>query len=488
MKFHILIYGCQMNYADSSRIRAVLENAWMEYSQNIKQADIVVFDTCSVKQKAEDKITWKLQEIWKNQKIWITGCMVQHNMRYWKINKLINKDFKTKNNFGNFFWITKSKNPKIIWLSSKDFDNIEKGDDNMLYINHAFNPMFVNLRKKFKNLELFFRVDDISFLPLILRKLNYDVKLNDSISNEYQNILSNYSNQFLLKSAKTSFVPISTWCNQFCSYCIVPYARWLERHRNTDKIIDEVKNYLDNGVNEICLLWQIVNKHPDFSNILQEILKLKWLKWLRYTSPYPTFYNKEIFQLHENEEKLCPHIHIPVQSWSNKILKKMFRWYTVEQFKEFIDQIKSLKRNISITTDMIIWFPDETEEDFKQSLDLIKYSDFDMIYMSLYSPRPWTYWAKNYSDNIPYKIKHNRWSEMNELLNKLSLSNNQKEIWNTKEMMISWIEKNNIIWYIDNMKSVLIQKPKDISYSIWEFVKVEVTEAESLRLKWIIKK
>jgi tRNA-2-methylthio-N6-dimethylallyladenosine synthase len=178
---------------------------------------------------------------------------------------------------------------------------------------------------------------------------------------------------------------------------------------------------------------------------------------------------------------------MPVQSGSDDVLKRMFRWYTVEQYKEFIDQIRSLKRKISITTDMILWFPDETEDDFIKSLDLIEYSNFDMIYMSLYSPRPWTYWAKNYSDNIPYKTKHDRWSRMNDLLNKISFSNNQQELWKIKKMMISWIENNKITWYLDNMKNVLIKTVAYKNYSIWEFINVEIIEAESLRLNWKIK-
>ena len=129
------------------------------------------------------------------------------------------------------------------------------------------------------------------------------------------------------------------------------------------------------------MLGQIVNKHPDFITIIQEILKLKELKRLRYTSPYPTYYSKELLALHEQEEKLCPHIHMPLQSGSDTVLKKMFRGYTTKQAKEFIGNIKKLKRNISITTDIIVGFPDETEEDFQQTLALMKYGKFDMIYI-----------------------------------------------------------------------------------------------------------
>ena len=136
------------------------------------------------------------------------------------------------------------------------------------------------------------------------------------------------------------------------------------------------------------MLGQIVNKHPEFVKIVKEILKLKGLKRLRYTSPYPTYYSKELLALHEKEEKLCPHIHMPLQSGSDSILKKMFRGYTVKQAKDRIDNIRKLKRDISITTDIIVGFPGETEADFKKTLSLVKYGKFDMIYIGIYSQRP----------------------------------------------------------------------------------------------------
>ncbi|HBB03714.1 TPA: hypothetical protein DCZ39_02290 [Patescibacteria group bacterium] len=185
----------------------------------------------------------------------------------------------------------------------------------------------------------------------------------------------------------------------------------------------------------------MVNKHPEFVTIIKEILKLKGLKRLRYTSPYPTYYTKELLTLHEKEPKLCPHIHIPLQSGSDAILKKMFRGYTVEQAKKFISDIKKLKRDISITTDIIVGFPDETEEDFQQTLDLIKYGKFDMIYIGIYSSRPGTLAAKNYPDTISRKVKRDRRDTLNKILIETSRQNNEKEIGSTREMLINKISK-----------------------------------------------
>ena len=124
-----------------------------------------------------------------------------------------------------------------------------------------------------------------------------------------------------------------------------------------------------------------MNKHPKFVEIVKEVLKLKGLKWLRYTSPYPTYYSRELLQLHQKESKLCPHIHMPMQSGSDAVLKRMFRGYNVKDARRFIDEIRALKRDISITTDIIVGFPSETEGDFQKTLDLVKYGRFDMIYI-----------------------------------------------------------------------------------------------------------
>jgi len=487
-----------MNYADSARIKAVLINCGFSYSETIQDANIIIFDTCSIKQKAEDKITWKLKEIPKNKKIRITGCMVQHNLRNSKISKNTRgKSIPGLMKKGNFLWNTETQNPNILWLDNKIFKTLSKLKPNKinLYLNHAFNPLFVNLQKKHKNLELMLRIDDIWFLPVILPKLNYKINKDPEIINEYTKIIPDFKqNKTSIDSVKnsttiTAYIPISTGCNQFCSFCIVPYARGLEKYFSVEQIVEEAKIHLKEWTKEIYLLGQIVNKHPKFIEIVKEILKIPELKRLRYTSPYPTYYSKELFDLHETEEKLCPHIHIPVQSWSNTILKKMFRGYTVEEYRNFIDEIHKLKRKISITTDIIVWFPNETDEDFQQTLNLVKYSKFDMIFIWIYSSRPWTYAHQKMKDNIPYKTKHQRRTQLNDILTKISNKNNQAELWTTKEILIDSIIKTqnwyNIEWHTDNMKTVRIEtKTINPELKINTLINTEIIAVKSLKLFW----
>ncbi|HPC34510.1 MAG TPA: MiaB/RimO family radical SAM methylthiotransferase, partial [Candidatus Absconditabacterales bacterium] len=313
------------------------------------------------------------------------------------------------------------------------------------------------------------------------------IKYNSDLLNEYEKIIPEKQNTSMnIKHKKTAYVPISTGCNQFCSYCIVPYARGLERNFEVEHIVNECKVHLQNGAEEIVLLGQIVNKHPKFVEIIKEVLKLDGLKRLRYTSPYPTYYSNELLELHEKEEKLCPHIHIPFQSGSDQILKAMNRGYNNQKAKEFIDKIQKLNRKISITTDIIIGFPNETEDDFQKTLNLVEYGNFDMIYIGIYSPRPGTYANQNIPDNIPYKIKHKRWQKLNELLNKISLSNNQKEIGNIRTSLINDFlaqdEKGNYQYegYTDNMKQIIISSKKPLQ--IGDFTETKITNGVVFKL------
>jgi len=485
-KFHIIIFGCQMNYSDAARIKAILINSGLEYVEEEKDADIVIIDTCSVRQKSEDKVTGKLKEIDPSKKIRITGCMIQHNLRNSKISQWVkNKKTSELMRQGNFIGNIKTTTPTFVGRTNQEVKDIaeqRKNKDNIVYVNHVYNPMFFNIKKSYENLELFFRIDDTWFLPLMLEHLGYEVNPDVEIINEYTGIIPHNTNQRFKENTKTAYVPISTGCSQFCAYCIVPYARWLEKNLDEDKVVAEAKHHLDNGVEEIVLLGQIVNKHPNFVQVCKRILKLPWLKRLRYTSPYPTYCSKELLELHENEEKMCPHIHMPLQSWSNKILKKMFRGYTAEEYLEFVHNIRWLKREISITSDIIVWFCDEEEEDFQASLELTKQSLFDMVYIGIYSPRPWTLGARKYEDNVPKKIKKERRVTLNAMLVDISLNNNKKEIGKNREIIINKIGEDRIGGYADNMKNVIIKGIKNTDLQLGQFTQIKVIEAEPFKL------
>ncbi len=476
MKFTIHTFGCQMNYADSARIRAVLEHCWRTWTENAIDADIVIFDTCSVRQKAEDKITGKLKTIASHQKVWITWCMIQHTLR---IRKFTSSPFVQ----GNFLEIAQQQTPLIIGYTNEEIKTYRLWSSSIIPINHAFNPLFHRLHNQRPNIELMRRIDDTWHLPSILQRLWYHIPPSVHTFNEYENIFPTQIPTSMNSHIKTAYIPISTWCNQFCAYCIVPYARGLERYFPKDHILQEVRHHLDQGVQEILLLGQIVNKHPEFIHIIQDILTFPQVKRLRYTSPYPTYYHQKLFELHEQAPQLCPHIHIPLQSWSDMILKKMFRGYTLDQTKQRINTIKNLKRPISITTDIIVGFPGETDQDFEATCELVRYAEFDMIYIGKYSPRPGTYAAKHYPDDIPSSIKHQRRNILNDLLTQQSQKNNIKEIGKTRTALINTIRKNEkgylLEWYTEHMKHVQIPLTWDNISNIHpgDFLPIRITDS-----------
>jgi tRNA-2-methylthio-N6-dimethylallyladenosine synthase len=342
----------------------------------------------------------------------------------------------------------------------------------------------------FPNVELFFRINDTGFLPIMMRALGYEVSGDVELINEYTSIVPSDANMLMKNATKTAYIPISTGCSQFCAYCIVPYSRGLEKHRPFDDIMTEVHAHLANGAEEIVLLGQIVNKHPEFANILRAVSDLPQVVRLRYTSPYPTYFSDEIFALHNERVNICPHIHIPLQSGSSKVLKKMFRGYNKEQFQECITKIRALTRPISLTSDIIVGFTDENEEDFLESLELAEQSRFDMVYIGIYSPRPGTYGAKNYEDNVPMSVKKERWTRLNDILIATSAKNNEEEIGTIRTMIVNQIQDRAIIGYTENMKNVVIERISEVGMEFLpsadlqtgQFLKVKIVRTEAFKL------
>lgn len=480
-----------MNYSDSARIKAVLTNSWRVYVDNIEQAEIIILDTCSVRQKSEDKVRWQIKELRPDQKVRLTGCMIQHNLNLKKLGTTVSKKL-TK---GNFVDAVSTISPTVVWLLSLDEDTVLKQvakeialkqnnrATQLVYTNHAFDPLFRKMQDTFPNVELFFRIDDTGFLPIMMQQLGYTVHPDAEVTNEYSTIIPHDANMLMKSSTKTAYIPISSGCSQFCAYCIVPYARGLEKHRPIDEVMKEVWSHIANGAEEIVLLWQIVNKHPEFASILRQVSDIPQVVRVRYTSPYPTYYSDEIFALHEKRKNICPHIHMPLQSWSSKVLKKMFRGYDREQFIEFVQKVQSLSRPISLTSDIIVWFTDEEEEDFLQSLELAKIAKFDMIYIGIYSPRPGTYGARKYEDNVPQSIKKERRARLNDVLTEISRENNLAEQGSIRTMMINQIQDRAIIGYSDNMKNIIINDfPADHNYQTWQFINVKIVWSEAFKL------
>jgi tRNA-2-methylthio-N6-dimethylallyladenosine synthase len=283
------------------------------------------------------------------------------------------------------------------------------------------------------------------------------------------------------KEPKTAFVPIMTGCNNFCSYCVVPYTRGREISRPTEEIICEVKKLAKNGIKEIWLLGQNVNSYENgFSKLLKKINKIPGKFWIRFTSSHPKDFSDDLIEVMKSCEKITPYLNLPVQAGDDKILKKMNRPYTIAQYKKLTKKVKKEIPNICLSTDVIVGFPGETKKQFENTVRLFKEIKYDMAYISQYSPRPGTVGAK-LIDNVSLKEKDRRKKVLNEALRQTALENNKKYIGKTVEVLMT----DDGIGKTKTNKTVKISSEKNFS---GKFIKVKITETSPWSLKGKIKK
>ena len=289
-------------------------------------------------------------------------------------------------------------------------------------------------------------------------------------------------------SKVTAYVPISTGCDNYCAYCVVPYVRGREICRPVDEILKEVKNLIKKGYKEIILLGQNVNSYPHFPKLLQKINDIPGNFWIRFTSPHPKDTTKELIEAVAKLSKVCEHIHLPIQSGDNKILKKMNRNYTVEQYRKLIREIKKTPGGrdaksfvpYSISTDIIVGFPGETKKQFENTAKLMRWAKFDMAYIAQYSPRPGTAAAK-LKDNVSPKEKKRREKVLTAILKKTALENNKKYIGKIVEVLIIGKDRSgNIQGRTRTFKNMRIRQTTDNkrqTTKFGEFTKIKITKA-----------
>ena len=378
--YSIITFGCQMNHSDSERIAAVLES--MGYSENSKDdlSDIYVINTCSVRQKAEDRVFGlgeKFREI-KNKKpdvkVILTGCLVKRDNR---------RDTQSKKK------------------------HLEKYQ--------------LSLRTKLPWVDIMVETNEIHKIPELL---GHRSKINVE---EYLSIKPKYNSKF------QAFIPISTGCNKFCTFCIVPFTRGEEVYRKYEDIYKEFYHLIRSGYREICLLGQNVNSwkssieghlkvpvphlrkmepsgdnYMDFADLMESLAQIEGDYWIRFTSSHPYDINPRLIDVIAKYPTISRQIHFALQSGSNSVLRRMNRYYTAQEFKQKIDLIREKIPNVAITTDVIVGFCGETEEEFQETVDLCQDIGFDQIYISEYSQRKGTIAAKFYRDDVPREEKKRR--------------------------------------------------------------------------------
>lgn len=373
-----------MNEHDSEILKFDLEDMGYEPTDEVDDAKIIIFNTCAIRKNAENKVYGNLGWLKGNEKyddkiICICGCMMQSE--------------EIRNEI-----LTKFKNVKIIF-GTNNIDN------------------FRNLLEK--HLKTGERIVEV------LEKNEYTDKTFDAIR------------PFKYKS----FVNITYGCNNFCTYCIVPYTRGRETSRTVEDIVDEVKFLVQDGVKEVMLLGQNVNSYGktltprrSFTELLVELNKIRDLKRIRFMTPHPRDITDDFLELYGKLDKLMPQLHLPIQSGSDKVLKDMNRHYDTEKYMYIVDKVKKIRPDISLSTDIIVGYPTETEEDFEKTLDIVKKVRYDSAFTFIFSPRPNTPAAK--LKEIDENIVKDRFNRLTDLMNSIQLENHEGTIGKRYEVLV----------------------------------------------------
>ena len=425
--YFIETYGCQMNVYDSELVASFLEKSGYQSTTDYNNADVVFLNTCSIRDNAENTVHRKLENLAHLKKqnpkmiIGVLGCMAQ--------------------------------NLKNDLMESKPYVDVVLGPD--------------SYRK----------------IPEILENRN---KTNGHFVDTKLSKFEIYEDLFpTRKSGVNAWVSIMRGCDKFCTFCIVPFTRGRERSRTIDNIVKEVEACIEQGFIEVTLLGQNVNSYrtPDgeFPELLESISKIKGLKRLRYTSPHPRDIDDHLLKVMQKNKNICNHIHLPLQAGSDRILKRMNRTYSKKEFLDLVIKIKKYLPDCSITTDIIVGFPGETEEEFLDTLDVAEQVMFDNSFMFKYSPRPGTK-AEGYTDQVDEEVKQNRLERYIALQKILTLKNNKLKIGKIFEVLVEKESKksaNQWAGRLDGNMWVVFDKTNE---KIKDLVKVKILDTKGITL------
>ncbi len=430
LKYNILTYGCQMNVRDSEAIAGLVEAmGYCETNEN-DQADLIIFNTCSVRHSAENRVFGKLGEIKKMKQkkpdllIAFGGCMAQIPVNQKRLKRL--------------------------------------------------------------GVDVVFGTHNIHELPAILAQAREQDARVFKVWEKEGPIIENTPS--IRKPGLTAYVNIMYGCNNFCSYCIVPYTRGRERSRRPENIVQEIKGLGDQGYKEITLLGQNVNSYYtkeaiayDFADLLSEAAEIDTIHRIRFMTSNPKDISDKLINTIAKHKKLCNHIHMPLQAGSNKILRRMNRGYTKEHYGELVDKIRAAIPGVSITSDLITGFPGETEEDFQQTLEMVEKIRFDAAFTFMYSIRTGTR-AADFEDQVPLEEKKSRLKRLNEIQYGIAADINRSLIGTVEEVLVEGTSKTNpdrLTGRTDNDRILIFPGTKDL---IGSFIKVKVTRTTTFSL------
>jgi len=432
-KLFIHTYGCQMNQYDSERIAQVMGRGGYVQTDCIGDADLILLNTCSVREKSEQKV-YSVLGRWKEFKqqrddviIGVGGCVAQ-----------------------------------------------QEGE---------------RLLKKVPHLDLVFGTQNIHKLPDMVEQVRTLRQRPVEIA-FYRDpgYMEDPEGRTQVQGAK-AFVTIMQGCNKVCSFCIVPHVRGREVSRPSEKIITEIQALICQGVKEVMLLGQNVNSYgkmspgeTSFAELLHRVDAIEGLERIRFTTSHPQDLSPELIDAFATLAKLCKHLHLPVQSGSDSVLARMRRGYTRREYLDRLQRLQARSFGVALSTDIIVGFPGETEDEFGDTLELLRQVGYDEIYSFVYSPRPQTVSGKIFDDDIPNEIKKDRLARVQNLQREISLNKNRQKIGNVEEILVegrSKLKNGQIMGRTDTNRIVNVEGPETL---IGKFVSVRITGATATSL------
>ena len=426
-KYFIETYGCQMNVYDSELVAGLLENAGYTSALSVEDADALFLNTCSIREKAEETVHNRLQNFQSLKRnkpqmlIGVLGCMAQ--------------------------------NLRDDLLTSKPFVDIILGPD-------AYRR-----------------------LPDILKNRQ---SLNDHVVDTHLSRYEVYEDLFPTRgSGINAWISISRGCDNFCTFCIVPFTRGRERSRSIDSIVDETKTAVSQGFLEITLLGQNVNSFKTdqgaFPELLSAVAAVPGIQRVRYTSPHPRDVDDHLLEVMRDHPVICPHIHLPLQAGADRILERMNRTYSKSQFLDLVNRIHDYLPGCALTTDIIVGFPGETDEDFSHTLDVMQKVKFHSSFMFKYSPRPGTK-AAEYSDQIEEAVKQERLEAVIAMQKEHSLFRNRQYIGRQVQVIVEKNSKKSALQWAGRTETNIWVVWDKNGESIKDSVSVEIIDAQGITL------
>jgi tRNA-2-methylthio-N6-dimethylallyladenosine synthase len=429
-KVYLQTFGCQMNVYDSEKLKSILLSSGFSMTEDERKADVIVLNTCSVREKAERRALGRLWDLSRNKSanpdvaLVVAGCMAQR--------------------------------------------------------------MGEELIQRVPRLDLVLGPDQILQLPEYLENNTGKSRVEVSRSREdFSCQVFGHEQLPHRKHKYSSFVAISRGCNNFCSYCVVPYVRGPERHRPIAQIIKEVQRLVESGCKEITLIGQNVNSYKchgsDFSDLLQRVDDETGIERIRFMTSHPKDLSGKLIDKIASLPKVCEHLHLPLQSGSDRILQKMNRSYTATDYLSLVEMAKGATEDLSLSTDLIVGFPTEGEEDFQKTLDMVEKVGFDSAFMFRYSVREGTR-AASFPDDVPEKAKLERLYTLIDLQKNISRRKNRGLIGRSVEVLVDGVsrrDKNRWKGKTRTNKTAVIQADKDM---LGKVAPVKVYDADSFTL------